>query len=209
MPGNARMLTTMLQRGLRHFAFEYGVLRNPYVRFCHPSGREYADYLRKWGGLQAMGDDCEINHGVVFTDPAYVSIGNNVVLADCTLIGHDGSIAMLNRAYGVKLDAVGKIVIHDDVFIGHGVIVLPGVSIGPNAIVAAGAVVSRDVAEGDIAGGVPARPISRVADRVRHLQQETEHLPWADVIRNRDGAFDAALEPELLRQRVLHFFPRH
>ncbi len=202
------MLTTLLQRALRHLALEHGALRSLYVRFCRPTGRDYADYLRKWGGLQAMGSDCEINHGVVFTDPAYVSIGSNVVLADCTLIGHDGSIAMLNRAYRVKLDAVGKIVIHDNVFIGHGVIVLPGVSIGPNAIVAAGAVVSRDVAAGDIVGGVPARPISTVAERVRRLQQETEHLPWAQVIRNRDGAFDAALEPELLRQRVLHFFPK-
>lgn len=202
------MLSAVFKRSLRHIAFKHGVLRSLYIRLCHPAGREYADYLRKWGGLQAVGKDCDINHGVVFTDPAYVSIGSNVVLADCTLIGHDGSIAMLNRAYGVKLDAVGRIVIHDNVFIGHGVIVLPGVSIGPNAIVAAGAVVTRDVAEGDIAGGVPARPISRVADRVRRLQQETEQLPWAKEIRNRDGAFDAALEPELLRQRVLHFFPK-
>lgn len=201
------MLTAMLQRALRHFAFKHGVLRGLYIRFCRPSGREYADYLRKRGGLQAMGGGCEINHSVVITDPAYVSIGSNVVLADCTLIGHDGSVAMLNRAYGVKLDAVGKIVIHDNVFIGHGVIVLPGVSIGPNAIVAAGAVVSRDVAPGDIVGGVPARPISRVADRVRRLQRETEQLPWAEVIRKRNDGFDAALEPELVRQRVLHFFP--
>lgn len=201
------MLTAVLQRVLRHLAFEHGVLRGLYIRFCRPAGREYADYLRKWGGLQSIGGCCEINHSVVITDPAYVSIGNNVVLADCTLLGHDGSIAMLNRAYGVKLDAVGKIVIHDNVFIGHGVIVLPGVNIGPNSIVAAGAVVSRDVAPGDIVGGIPARPISKVADRVRRLQNETERLPWAHVIHNRDGAFDAALEPELLRQRVLHFFP--
>lgn len=202
------MLTAMLQRALRHFAFEHGVLRGLYIRFCHPTGRDYADYLRQRGGLQAIGGYCEINPGVVITDPAYVSIGSNVVLADCTLIGHDGSIAMLNRAYDVKLDAVGKIVIHDNVFIGHGVIVLPGVSIGPNAIVAAGAVVSRDVAPGDIVGGIPARPISKVTDRVRRLQRETEQLPWANVIRDRHGAFDAALEPELLRQRVLHFFPK-
>lgn len=201
------MLNTMLQRTLRHYAFKHGALRGLYLRFCRPAGREYADYLRARGGLQAMGRDCEINHSVVITDPAYVSIGSNVVLADCTLIGHDGSIAMLNRAYGVKLDAVGKIVIHDNVFIGHGVIVLPGVSIGPNAIVAAGAVVTRDVAPGDIVGGVPARPISKVADRVRRLQNETEGLPWAEVIRNRDGAFDADLEPALVKQRVLHFFP--
>ncbi len=201
------MFGVTLRRVLRHLAFEHGAMRGLYIRFCRPAGSEYAGFLRKWGGLHTVGEHCEINYGAVFTDPAYVSIGSNVVLADCTLIGHDGSIAMLNRAYGVKLDAVGKIVINDNVFIGHGAIVLPGVTIGPNAIVAAGAVVTRNVEAGLIVGGVPAIPISSVAERVQRLQKETSLLPWAEVIRNREGGFDAALEPELLRQRVLHFFP--
>jgi len=201
------MLSTMLKRVLRYLACEHGSLRGLYLRYSCPNGAEYAIYLKKWGGLHAVGDNCEINHGVVVTDPAYVSIGNNVVLADCILIGHDGSIAMLNRAYGVKLESVGKIVINDDVFVGHGAIVLPGVTIGPNAIVAAGAVVTCDVAPGDIVGGVPARPISKVAERVRRLQHETEHLPWADMIRNRRGAFDANVEQALVKQRVMYFYP--
>lgn len=201
------MLSTMLKRVLRYLAYEHGSLRGWYIRYCRPNGVEYAIYLKKWGGLHAVGDNCEINYGVAVTDPAYVSIGNNVVLADCTLIGHDGSIAMLNRAYAVKLDSVGKIVINDNVFIGHGAIVLPGVTIGPNVIVAAGAVVTRDVAPGDIVGGVPARRISDVADLVRRLQHETESLPWADVIRNRQGAFDADVEQALVQQRVMHFYP--
>lgn len=201
------MLTAMLQRTLRHFAFGHGALRGLYIRICRPTGYEYSKYLKKWGGLHAVGDHCSINPGVIFTDPAYVSIGSNVHMANCSLIGHDGSIAMLNRAIGAKLDSVGKIVIKDNVFIGHGAIVLPGVTIGPNAIVAAGAVVARDVMPGDIVGGVPARPISKVADLVCRLQSKTELLPWADLIHNRDSGFDAKLEPELVRQRVLHFFP--
>ena len=66
---------------------------------------------------------------------AYVRIGSNVGLSACFLIGHDGAVAMLNRAYGVKLDAVGKIDIRDNVFVGFNAIILPGVTIGPNAIV--------------------------------------------------------------------------
>ena len=201
------MFLAALKRMLTYLAYKHGRLRGLYIRFCRPAGREYANYFKRWGGLQAVGNDCEINFGIVVTDPAYVSIGNNVVLSDCTLIGHDGAIAMLNRAYGVKLDSVGKIVIKDDVFIGHGAIVLPGVTIGPNAIVAAGAVVTRDVMPGDIVGGVPAKPISKVDDLVRRLQRETERLPWADVIRNRDEAFNAHVERGLIEQRVMHFFP--
>lgn len=201
------MLNALMKRVLRHCAHRHGSLRGLYVRLCNPDGHEYSGYLKKWGRLHAMGDHCAINSGVVFTDPAYVSLGNNVHMADCTLIGHDGAVAMLYRATGARLESVGKIVINDNVFIGHGAIVLHGVTIGPNAIVAAGAVVVRDVAPGDIVGGVPARAISTVASFVSKLQRETDQLPWAQIIRDRDSGFDAVVEPELVRQRVMHFYP--
>ena len=44
-------------------------------------------------------------------------------LGSCTLIAHDGSIQMLEQAYGVKIDRIGAIRIEDDVFVGEGVIV--------------------------------------------------------------------------------------
>ena len=120
--------------------------------------------------------------------------------------GHDGSIAMLNRAYNVRVDAVGKIDIRDNVFIGLNAIILRNVTIGRNAIVAAGAVVTKDVAEGDIVAGVPARPIGRVEDLVKKLQAETQSLPWADLINSREGSFDPEIEPELIKLRVSHFY---
>ena len=115
---------------------------------------------------------------------------------------------MLNRAYNVKLDSVGKIDIRDNVFIGYGAIVLPSVTISSNAIVAAGAVVTKDVAEGDIVAGVPARPIGRVEDLVKKLHAETQTLPWADLINSREGGFDPAIEPQLVQLRVSHFYSK-
>ena len=85
-------------------------------------------------------------------------IGNNIALSGCNLIGHDGVVGMLNIAYGMKLDSVGKIMTKDNVFIGHGAIVLPNVTIWHNAIAAAGSVVIKDVALGDVVGGT-AKPI--------------------------------------------------
>ena len=128
------------------------------------------------------------------------------MLSDCTLLGHDGSIAVLNKAYGKKLDRVGKVDIKDNVFIGHGAVILPSVTIGPNAIVAAGAIVSKNVAEGTIVAGVPAKEIGKVDDLVQRLDAQTQELPWADLINQREGSFDPELEPLLKAMRVKHFF---
>lgn len=201
------MITVLLKRILRFFAFEKGRFKYAYLRLCRPNGMEYAEFLKKHGQFHSIGENCRINMGANITNPAYVRMGNNVSLSDCTLLGHDGVVAVLNEAYGVKLDSVGKIDIKDNVFIGHGAIVMPGVTIGPNAIVAAGAVVTKDVMEGDIVGGVPAKPISRMDDLVRRLQEKTELLPWVQIIKNRSGAFDPLVEPELTAMRTKFFYP--
>jgi acetyltransferase-like isoleucine patch superfamily enzyme len=200
------MLKSTVQKILRHVAMRYGKFPGLYTKFCKPSSEEYTEFLRRHGKLYALGSNCSILPSTVFTDPAYVRIGNNVHFSSCTLIGHDGSIAMLNQAYNVKLDSVGKIDIRDNVFIGYGAIVLPNVTIGSNAIVGAGAVVTQDVAEGDIVAGVPARPIGRVEDLVKKLQAQTQSLPWADLINSREGGFDPAMEPQLVELRVSHFY---
>jgi acetyltransferase-like isoleucine patch superfamily enzyme len=191
---------------VRTIAMRTGHLRGLYARFCYPRGEEYAEYLRRHGKLQSIGTGCSISPGINITDPQLTRIGNNVHTSICALIGHDGAVAMLDHAYGLKLDSVGKIDIRDNVFIGYCAIILANVTVGPNAIIAAGAVVTRDVAEGDIVGGVPARPIGRVDELVKKLQQETAALPWADLIQSRAGGFDPVSEPELLRRRMAYFF---
>jgi phosphonate metabolism protein (transferase hexapeptide repeat family) len=67
-----------------------------------------------------------------------------------------------------------RVVVGNDVWFGHGATVLPGVTIGDGAVIAAGAVVTKDVAPFTIVGGVPARQIKRrfdqrSADRLQRL----------------------------------------
>lgn len=193
---------------IRPIALSTGRLQSLFTRFCHPSGLEYAAFLRRRGEFHSIGRGASILPGTVVTDPRYVRIGNNVSLSHCTLLGHDGAIAVLNEAYGAHLDSVGKIDIRDNVFVGWGAIVMPNVTIGPNAIVAAGAVVTKDVPPHSIVGGVPARHLGTVERLVEKLSQQTRALPWAEIIQRRAGPFDPALEAELIRRRVAYFYPQ-
>ena len=201
------MLKSLLTAFFRWQALEKGRYRDLYVKICRPDPWEFAAFLKRHGNFHAFGEGCTILPSTVFTDPAFVSLGNNVHFSECSVIGHDGAVTMLNRAYGVKLDAVGKIVIKDNVFFGYQAVVLRNVTIGPDAIVAAGAVVTKDVQPGDIVGGVPARPIGKVKDLVDKLKAETESLPWNDLIQAREGSFDPAMEPELSRRRIAFMYP--
>lgn len=91
-----------------------------------------------------------------------IRIGQNVMIAQAATI-QDNDHAFERRDEPMVKQGVtcAPVEIGDDVWIGHGSVVLKGVRIGTGAIVAAGAVVTRDVAPYDIVGGVPAKVISQ------------------------------------------------
>ncbi len=105
-----------------------------------------------------IGKTVQINENVVLQN---VTIGNYVMIAPNVAImslSHNFS----NTSIPMVLQGNSKekeVVIEDDVWLGRNVIILPGVTIGKGSIVAAGAVVSKDVRPYSIVGGVPARLI--------------------------------------------------
>jgi len=193
-------------RMLRRQAMAHGRLVGLWRRLGRPGLEDWAEYLRRHGGFHAMGTGCAINPGTVFANPALIRMGDNVRIAGAHLAGHDGSVNMINRCRGLSLDNVGPIRIGSHVFIGVHSIILPGVTIGDRVIVGAGAVVARDVESDSVVVGAPARKVATFEEHVARLAERNAGYPWRELIERRGSGYDAALEPELQRMRVAHFF---
>lgn len=109
-----------------------------------------------------VGKNVFINSGCRFQDQGGITIG------DGALIGHNVVLATLNHGFAPERRSSlhpAPISIGKNVWIGSNATILPGVAVGDGAIVAAGAVVTKDVAAGAVVGGVPAKII-------RMLEQE-------------------------------------
>ena len=106
-----------------------------------------------------LGNQVDIGEFVVLRASGGLRVGDRVLIAAHAVLTTRGHPLSLPR-YGRTED--GPIVVEDDVWIAAGAIVLPGVTLGHGAIVAAGAVVTKDVPPLTIVGGVPARTIGQV-----------------------------------------------
>lgn len=111
-----------------------------------------------------LGRDVFVNAGCKFQDQGGIYLGDRV------LVGQNVVLATLNHGMGPahRGDLIpAPIRIGNDVWIGANATVLPGVTIGDGAVVAAGAVVTRDVEPLTVVGGVPARPLKRIEPEIR------------------------------------------
>lgn len=103
-----------------------------------------------------IGKNVFINSCCNFQDQGSITIG------DGSLIGHKAMLATLNHGlepYDRGSLYPAPIIIGKNVWVGASATILPGVTIGDNAIIAAGAVVTKDVSANKIVAGVPARVI--------------------------------------------------
>lgn len=117
-------------------------------------------------GLIKKGLKLGKNVGIVdtfFFDPSHcflISIGDNCIICpNVRLIAHDASTKKI-----LGYTKIGQVEIGENCFLGDSVIVLPNVRIGPNSIIGAGSVVTRDIPPGVIASGNPIRVLSTIDD---------------------------------------------
>ena len=143
-------------------------------------------YLRRFGnatGVQlgcsflngrnvVLGDRNVLNFGCLFDGRRFeVRLGNDVSIgpeATILTLGHDPQSSTF-------ADKGGPVVVGDRAWIAYRAVILPNVTIGEGAIVAAGAIVTKDVAPFTIVAGNPARPIGSRNDK---LEYRLNYRPW-------------------------------
>lgn len=113
-------------------------------------------YARKLG--VKIGKHCFISTRNWGTEPYLITVGNHVQVTHCVSIHTHGGGNCIRKDYP-DFDVFGKVVIEDWAYIGAYSQIMPGVTIGEGALVAAGSIVTKSVAPHTVVGGNPARYI--------------------------------------------------
>lgn len=138
------------------------VLFNLKLKLATPTNR--AKLIRDNSEVK-IGENCEVFDNVSFgSEPYLIDIGNNVRISKNVIFTtHDGGFWVLrNMGFGSDIDKFGKIKIGNNVHIGMNTFILPGICIGDNVVIGAGAVVTKDIPSNSVVAGVPARVIQSV-----------------------------------------------
>lgn len=134
-----------------------------------------------WGGANVhFGKNVYANFNLTCVDDThiyvgdYTMIGPNVTLATA---GHPILPELREKAYQYNSQVhIGK-----NCWLGAGVIVLPGVTIGDNTVVGAGSVVTKDLPDNVVAVGNPCRVLRKINDKDKEYYFKDKKIAWADM----------------------------
>ncbi|MGL5902975.1 MAG: sugar O-acetyltransferase [Cetobacterium sp.] len=130
-----------------------------------------APFFVDYGNNIYFGNNCEVNMNCTFLDDNKIIIGNNALIApNVQIYTAFHPLNAIDRFGQVKEDGTfefcktqtAPVIIGDNVWIGGGVIILPGVTIGNNVVIGAGSVVTKDIPSDSLAFGNPCKVIKNL-----------------------------------------------
>lgn len=132
-----------------------------YRRICWPLEKQ-----ARYAGVQ-MGKNNFISSRFWSSEAYLINIGSNCQLtAGCKLLTHGGGNVV--RSMHPKFDCFGKVTLGDYVYVGTNSLIMPGVTIGNNVLIAAGSVVTKSIPNNVVIGGNPAKIICKIDEYLEH-----------------------------------------
>ena len=138
-------------------------------------------YFANWGGHHVhLGRNVYANAGLTLVDDTHIYIG------DYTMLGPNVVIATAGHPIDPELRAMGlqynkPVHIGKNCWLGAGVIVMPGVTIGDHTVIGAGSVVTKDIPSGVVAVGNPCKVLREVGQRDKEYYYKDEKIDWSEI----------------------------
>ena len=138
-------------------------------------------YFANWGGRHVhLGSNIYANAGLKLVDDTHIYIGDNTMLGPKVTIataGHPIDPELRGRGLQYNLPVhIGK-----NCWLGAGVIVMPGITIGDNTVIGAGSVVTKDIPSGVVAVGNPCRVLREVGERDKIYYWRDKKIDWKEL----------------------------
>ncbi|MBO4432228.1 MAG: sugar O-acetyltransferase, partial [Clostridia bacterium] len=130
-----------------------------------------------------FGSGVYANSNLTLVDDGHIYVGDRV------MFGPNVTIATANHPIDPELRARAlqynkDVYIGENVWIGAGVIIVPGVRIGKNSVIGAGSVVTKDIPENVVAVGNPCRVLREISKRNKEYFYKNERIDWEGVSEN-------------------------
>lgn len=171
-----------------------GLLKRLYIEISILIAKPYkrAELYRKYFGIKIGNGTSFFGRHNPFSSEYYlIEIGKNVTVGiGVVLLTHDGG-ARLFREEFPGINVFGKVIIGDNVFVGHEVIIMPGVTIGNNVIIGARSVVTKDIPSNVVAAGIPARVVKSFNDYKEGVLNRATYVNEVDPMKRKKIILEA------------------
>ena len=138
-------------------------------------------FRANWGGRHVhFGSGIYANFNLTLVDDGHIYVGDKVMFGPNVTIAtanHPVNPELRSRALQYNRD----VHIGENVWIGAGVIIVPGVHIGKNSVIGAGSVVTKDIPENVVAVGNPCRVLREISERDREYYYINERIDWEEL----------------------------
>lgn len=134
-----------------------------------------------WGGKHVhFGDGVYANFGLTCVEDTHIYVGSHTLFGPNVVLATAGHPMMPElRKHGIQYNM--PIHIGENCWLGAGVIVVPGVTIGDNVVIGASSVVTKDIPSNSVAMGTPCRVVRQINDHDKEYYFKDKKIDWSEM----------------------------